>query len=264
MKRKSNKKLKKWAKRYAVTQCKPYKVLICFCLDVSSSMQGKPVEELNEGLNFIFEKIKNDILFYSNFAVYEIAVVRFGCEDGVKCALKFSELPRYVRFGKLSANSGEDFTPIGEAVNFSLDLIEQMKKADEKANALSSVLILMTDGHNNGKKENFDLAVKRCSEMFAKKKLIVMPIAIGKEVDTDNLSCLSFQEEWKRYWRNPMRLKDVIINNFIYWNVHDFGEHGIEIEDDACFSWSTPIRLEPMSEEEKRQWSEWLAEWNKI
>ena len=33
------------------------KVLICFRLDVSSSMQGKPIEELNEGLNFIFEKI---------------------------------------------------------------------------------------------------------------------------------------------------------------------------------------------------------------
>ena len=94
-------------------------------------------------------RYKNDILFAYGSpvyeAVYEITVVRFGCENGIKCALKFSELPRYVRFGKLSANSGEDFTPIGEAVNFSLDLIEQRKKADEKANYLSSILILMTD-----------------------------------------------------------------------------------------------------------------------
>ena len=47
------------------------KVLICFCLDVSSSMQGKPIEELNEGLNFIFDKIKNDILFASGSPAYE-------------------------------------------------------------------------------------------------------------------------------------------------------------------------------------------------
>ena len=51
------------------------RVPVCLCLDTSGSMEGRPIEELNEGVRLFYEAIKED-----ETALYsaEISVVTFG------------------------------------------------------------------------------------------------------------------------------------------------------------------------------------------
>ena len=68
------------------------RVPVCLCLDVSGSMNGEPIHELNEGVRMFYNAIQED-----ETALYaaEICIVTFG-GNGAYCIADFSNLERQI------------------------------------------------------------------------------------------------------------------------------------------------------------------------
>ena len=75
------------------------RVPVCLCLDVSGSMDGLPIQELNEGVHQFYQAIKED-----ETALYaaDICVITFGGTEPV-CLRDFSGLDQQPEVPMLSA-----------------------------------------------------------------------------------------------------------------------------------------------------------------
>src|ERR1700678_3475438 len=89
-------------------------------LDVSESMTGRPLAELNEGLRLYHQELLGDSLASQRV---EVAVVTFG--GVVRTLCEFATADNLVP-PELTASGN---TPLGEAVRASLALLEQRKRA---------------------------------------------------------------------------------------------------------------------------------------
>lgn len=176
------------------------RIPICLVLDVSSSMSGAPIQELQEGVKMFFDAIRQDeVAQYSA----EISIVIFG---GVaRKVLDFLAIGRQ-EVPDLFADGG---TPMGEAVVLALDLLEARKTEYRNAGVdyYQPWMVLMTDGQPT---DSIDLASSRINELVQAKKLTVFPIAIGEGAGTTELSRLS-------PGRPPMKLKGLSFREFFLW-----------------------------------------------
>ena len=178
---------------------------VCLCLDVSNSMEGDPVNELNEGIGLFFYELKKDeIAFYSA----EVAVVTFGGFDA-ECLLDFANLERVPKPPKLEAVG---MTPMGEGVNLALDLLEKrLNEYREKGvDYFQPWLVLMSDGSPNGDETELERAIQRVSELEHSKKLTVITIGIGKDADMEVLAKFSPD-------KSPLKLKGLKFKDFFSW-----------------------------------------------
>ena len=181
------------------------RVPVCLCLDISGSMQGKPIDELNKGVRLFYDTIKDDeVATYSA----EISIVTFGGTKAEYMA-DFASLQLQPNPPVLFASG---LTPMGEAVNMGLDLLERRKEEykDAGVDYFQPWLVLMTDGIPNGKPEELTRAINRTVELVNSKKLTVFPIGIGKEADMNILSQFSPK-------RSPLRLQGLKFKEFFQW-----------------------------------------------
>lgn len=180
------------------------RVPVCLCLDTSGSMDGQPIEELNEGVHLFYEAIKED-----ETALYsaEISIVTFG--GNAECIKDFSSLEIQPEAPKLSAYG---MTPMGEAVNMALDLLEKRKEEykDKGVDYYQPWLVLMTDGEPNGDAEELSKAINRTANLVNQKKLTVFPIGIGKDADMEVLAKFSPK-------RSPLKLQGLKFKEFFAW-----------------------------------------------
>jgi uncharacterized protein YegL len=176
------------------------RVPICLVLDVSGSMDGAPIQELEQGVSMFFDAIREDeVARYSA----EISIVTFG---GVaRPALDFYSIERQ-EVPSFYANGG---TPMGEAVNLALDLLEHRKNEYKNAGVdyYQPWLVLMTDGSPT---DDIYSACDRVSELVASKKLALFPIGIGNSVDMKTLGKFSPNRE-------PLQLKGLNFKEFFVW-----------------------------------------------
>ena len=176
------------------------RVPICLVLDVSGSMSGDPIEELQEGVRMFFDAIREDDV--AQYAA-EIAIVTFG---GVaRKALDFFAINRE-EVPPMYADGG---TPMGEALDLSLDILEARKTEYRNAGVdyYQPWMVLMTDGAPT---DSIDSAARRISDLVKTKKLTVFPIAIGGAANTSALARLSPS-------RPPLRLKGLNFREFFLW-----------------------------------------------
>ena len=176
------------------------RVPICLVLDVSGSMEGRPIGELNEGVRLFFDAVKAD-----EVAQYgaEICIVTFG--GAVEKRLDFmaidrQDIPQFTAGGA---------TPMGEAVNTALDLLDARKEDYKRAGVdyYQPWMVLMTDGEPT---DSIDEASKRVAAAAGAKKLTVFPIGIGPEAKLDKLAQLSGG-------RAPVRLRELNFREFFVW-----------------------------------------------
>lgn len=180
------------------------RVAVCLCLDTSGSMHGAPINELNYGVRMFYDAIKAD-----ETALYaaDISVVTFGAQ--VKCAADFAGLELQPDPPLLEADG---LTPMGEAVNLALDLLEK-RKGEYKERGVDYYqpwLVLMTDGVPNGSADALARAIDRTRDMVEHKRLTVIPVGIGREADMDVLARFSPKQE-------PQRLDCVQFPKFFEW-----------------------------------------------
>lgn len=108
-------------------------------LDVSGSMAGQPISELNDGLTVYRDELAADALACKRV---EVAVVTFGGKVSVDCPFTTSE-----NFVPSPLHADGD-TPMGQAIMSAIDLLRD-RKAEYKANGISHYrpwIFLITDG----------------------------------------------------------------------------------------------------------------------
>jgi uncharacterized protein YegL len=176
------------------------RVPVCLALDTSGSMMGKKIDELNAAVSTFFRVIREDEM--ASIAA-EIAVVTFG-EKATK-VLDFSGIERQ----HVPAFKADGYTPMGQAVNMSIDMLEQAKRvySEMGVDYFQPWLVLMTDGEPT---DDITIAVQRCQKMVNNRKLTVFPIAIGKDA---NLAVLGqFSPRLK-----PIRIEATELKRFFSW-----------------------------------------------
>ncbi|MCL2931714.1 MAG: VWA domain-containing protein [Trichodesmium sp. MAG_R03] len=119
---------------------------VVLLLDNSLSMSGEPIQQLNEGIAVFKQSVEQDTL--AKLRV-EVAIVSFGpvamCQD-------FVTIDQFVP----PLLNAEDSTPMGKAIEYALDLLED-RKEDYKNNGIQYYrpwVFLITDGRPNDDWEN--------------------------------------------------------------------------------------------------------------
>lgn len=181
------------------------RVPVCLCLDVSGSMFGEPISELNRGVQLFYNAIKDDeVAMYSA----EICIVTFGGNDAI-CLEDFASLELQPDPPVLKANG---MTPMGEAVNMAVNLLEQRKNEykDKGVDYYQPWLVLMTDGEPNGNSGELSRAIQRTVDLVNSRKLTIFPIGIGQEADMSTLAKFSPN-------RAPLKLQGLKFREFFSW-----------------------------------------------
>lgn len=158
---------------------------ICLCLDVSGSMAGAPIDELNQAVKLFYDEIRNDEIAVDSA---EICIITFGSK--VECLADFATLEVQPYAPHLYA---EGRTLMGEAVNMGLEFLDQ-RKSEYKAKGVDYYqpwLVLMTDGGNNGNPGELDRAMGRTQQLVMQNKLTVFPLAVGGGADANTLQQFS-------------------------------------------------------------------------
>lgn len=181
------------------------RVPVCLCLDVSGSMGGERIDELNRGVKLFYDAIKDDeVALYSA----EVSVVTFGGSDA-SCIVDFASLELQPNPPLLSASG---MTPMGEAVNLALDLLDKRKEEykDKGVDYYQPWLVLMTDGEPNGDSGILQIAIDRTCNLVNSKKLTIFPIGIGSKAGMTTLAKFS-------PIRSPLKLQGLKFKEFFEW-----------------------------------------------
>ena len=211
------------------------RVPVCICLDTSHSMGGAPIRELNAGLQAFYDAIKqNEIAQFSA----DVSIITFGSrgDKQVNVIRDFSTLVNDTNAPTLTANG---CTPMGEAVNLALDMLEQRKTMykDNGIDYYQPWIVLMTDGAPYGDKDPSAVgrAQSRASNMVNNGKLVVFPIGIGDQANMSELAKFSPK-------RPPVKIKGLEFSKFFLWLSSSVSKtsqsNGERVQLDAINSWA--------------------------
>jgi uncharacterized protein YegL len=152
----------------------------CPCLlvlDTSSSMDGEPIAELNQGVAQFIRELQNHDLASASV---ELGILTFDSE--VKERLDFT-LVENVRPPQLTADG---LTSMGEGVDRAIQRLRDRRQM-YRDNGVSSYvpwLVLMTDG---GPTDSWEQAARRLKTLAEQRKLIVFAVGIGDGCDFTTL-----------------------------------------------------------------------------
>jgi uncharacterized protein YegL len=167
-------------------------------LDVSGSMNGDPIAELNEGLVTYRDELAADSLASRRV---EVAIVTFG--DAVEVPTEFTTAEGFLPPHLHSGGS----TPMGAAIHRAVDMIEERKQT-YKANGIAYYrpwLFLITDG---GPTDEWRTAAERVHAGEAAKSFSFF--AVG--VEGANLETLGLISK-----RAPLKLKGLRFRDLFQW-----------------------------------------------
>ena len=151
-------------------------------LDVSGSMNGRPLDELNAGLTVFKAELAEDALAMKRV---EVGIVTFG---PVKVETPFTSA---ATFYPPNLQSQGD-TPMGAAITQALNMVEDRKR-DYRANGISYYrpwVFLITDGAPT---DTWQAAAEAIREGEASKKFAFFAIGV-KGADMDKLRQISTRE----------------------------------------------------------------------
>lgn len=168
--------------------------------DVSGSMAGKPVKELNQGMRSLHDTLQNDAVAANRV---EVSIITFG--DIVQCVQDFSTVDGF-QPPEFIADGG---TPMGEALHLALDKVEQRKK-EYRANGIQYFrpwIFLLTDG---GPTDTWKDAAKRVRQGEADKRFIFFGVGVqGADMQTLSEVCPAN--------RPPVMMKGLQFEKMFQW-----------------------------------------------
>jgi uncharacterized protein YegL len=156
----------------------------CACvlvLDVSGSMSGDPIKELNHGVQTLVRELQRDSLASRRV---ELAVVTFG--EKVELVSDFTS-PEHLELPNLEAGG---FTPMGEAVVKAASLIEHRKEEYKKEGLqyFRPWMFLITDGEPTDEDTPFwDNAIRIVHEGEKNGRQVFFGVAV-QEADQSKLN----------------------------------------------------------------------------
>ncbi len=174
---------------------------VVLLLDTSGSMVGEPIGALNEGL----KTFKQDVLRNEIAALrVEVAIVTFGPVQLVQDFITFD----HFNPPELEA---EGLTPMGEAIEFAVDLLENRKKVyrDNGVQYYRPWVFLITDGEPDPGSP-WQKASARAHEAEADRKLLFFAVAVGN-ANTQILGQIAPPE------RPPLHLNGLDFKSMFLW-----------------------------------------------
>lgn len=177
----------------------------CACVlvvDTSGSMQGAPLEELNQGLQLFASSTREDAKAARRV---EVAVMAF--DDTAQLVQDFTTVhdfqPPVLRAGNATA--------LGSAVIAALDLLESRKQKYREAGVAyyRPWIFIMTDGLPTDPPAVLSEAVNRVHEAEEKKRAAVFSVGIGEQADMNFLTLLGK--------RQPVRLRGLNFGEMFLW-----------------------------------------------
>jgi uncharacterized protein YegL len=166
-------------------------------LDVSSSMEGSPIAELNAGLNAYKDELSADSLAAKRV---EVALLSFGGE--VKVVSDFTPVNGFLP--QLLKADGD--TPMGEAINRGLDMI-QVRKQLYKQNGVQFYrpwVFLITDGAPT---DEWEAASAKVKQGEAARAFAFFAVGVGG-ANFDVLRQISVREPLKL---DGLRFRDLFV-----------------------------------------------------
>ncbi|MEP7198074.1 MAG: VWA domain-containing protein [Saprospiraceae bacterium] len=172
----------------------------CACvllLDVSGSMSGRPIQQLNEGVRVFHQELLQDPLASKRV---EVAIVTFGpvtVESNFRTIMNFYPPDLQVQ--------GD--TPMGAAIIEAIDLLYS-RKQDYKMNGVGYFrpwIFLITDGAPT---DSWTEAARRIKEGEENKSFVFFPVG----VENANLEILS-----KISVRTPIKLQGLMFRELFLW-----------------------------------------------
>ena len=168
-------------------------------LDVSSSMAGQPLKNLNEGLRAFKDELTADSLAAKRV---ETAIITFG--ESIQTVAEFVTAESF--FPPTLEASG--MTPMGRAVHQALDMLEDRKKT-YKANGVAYYrpwIFLITDGAPND--EGWEAAAQRA--ITGEKAKAYAFFSVG--VEGANMQVLQMFSS-----REPLKLQGLRFRDLFLW-----------------------------------------------
>lgn len=171
-------------------------------LDTSGSMQGAPIEALNEGLRAFKEDLIDNSLASRRV---EVAIVTF--DSDVRVEQEFVTADQF----EPPVLTAQGLTCIGAGINRALDMI-QARKATYRANGVAYYrpwLFMITDGEPQGEPEQIvERVAQRLQEDEANKRVAFFPVGV-ENANMTRLSQLSV--------RTPLKLKGLNFTEMFLW-----------------------------------------------
>jgi uncharacterized protein YegL len=149
---------------------------VVLVLDVSGSMAGDPIKELNDGLKVLKKALEDDAT--ASLRV-EVAVVTFGAS--VSLAHDFATMDAF-KPPTLSASGG---TPMGEGIEYALQLVAERKEQykNHGTKYYQPWVWLITDGYPNGNSP-WQEAARKVHEAHKEKRISFFAVAVqGANMD---------------------------------------------------------------------------------
>lgn len=177
----------------------------CLCvlvLDVSGSMRGKPIEELNKGLQDFYNEIADDETTSQRL---EISIITFNH------IVKTVQEPALVENFEMPMLAATGSTAMVNAVNQAIDKMEARKKWYKETGQAyyRPWIILMTDGEPDDDQDIDGLAARINSET-AGKHFQFLPIG----VEGANMAIL---DKIKGNIERPLKLQGTKFSSFFKW-----------------------------------------------
>lgn len=178
------------------------RVAVALCLDVSGSMGGEPLAELNRGVQEFYRACKEDP---QSSQSAEVAVIAFGSHARLVsdfCGISNAAVP--------NLNTTEGSTNLTAGVQLALERLNAAKEQYQHMGVQyhQPWFVLMTDGAPDG--GDYVGVASQVVELESGKKLTVFPIGIGPYADMDVLAAFSNN-------RTPMKLNGFQFAKFFAW-----------------------------------------------
>jgi uncharacterized protein YegL len=145
------------------------RVACVLVLDTSGSMQGEPIDQLNQGLQQFIQEVQSDSIAASRV---ELAIVTFGPVDTIQTFAPITS----INVPTLDA-SGD--TPLGAALQQAIDLVKFRKDVYKSAGVpyYRPWIFLITDGAPNTD-DAWQEAAQRIKDEEAKKGLSLFAVGV--------------------------------------------------------------------------------------
>lgn len=177
----------------------------CLCvlvLDVSGSMGGSPIQELNKGLQDFYDEISNDPTTSQRL---EVALITFSN------LVNTIQSPALVENFKMPILKASGSTATVTAVRNAIDLVDARKAWYKTTNQTyyRPWIILMTDGEPDGDQDVEKLA-QQIKQDTANKSYVFLPIGVGEYANIKILSTMQGTIP-------PMKLQGTKFSSFFKW-----------------------------------------------